>query len=58
MEHYARHCLVSDSRIPAEYWLRRCVATGESSKSAKKMLRRLRMGMHTGAAYIRQPKQK
>lgn len=58
MEHYARHCLVSDSRIPAEYWLRRCVATGESSKSAKKMLRRLRMGMQTGAAYIREPKQK
>ena len=57
MEHYARHCLISDSRIPAEYWLRRCVATGEASKTAKKMLRRLQLGMQTGAAYIREPKQ-
>lgn len=35
MEHYARHCLISDSRVPAEYWLRRCVATGQASKNAK-----------------------
>lgn len=57
MEHYARHCLISDSRIPAEYWLRRCAATGEASKNAKKMLRKLRMGMQTGAAYLREPVQ-
>lgn len=57
MEHYARHCLISDSPVPAEYWLRRCVATGSASKNAKKMLRRLRMGANTGAAYIRDPVQ-
>lgn len=55
MEHYARHCLISGSPVPAEYWLRRCVATGNASKNAKKMLRRLRIGANTGAAYIRDP---
>lgn len=56
MEHYARHCLISDSRIPARYWLNRCVSSGEASKNAKKMHRRLKLGMDTGAAYIREPK--
>lgn len=54
MEHYARHCLISDSRIPAEYWLRRCVSSGGSSKNARRMLRRLRAGLSTGAAFIRE----
>lgn len=54
MEHYARHCLISDSRIPAEYWLRRCVSSGGSSKNARRMLRRLRSGLPTGAAFIRE----
>lgn len=56
MEHYARHSLISDSQIPARYWLKRCVSSGEASKTAKKMLRRLQLGMQTGAAYIREPK--
>lgn len=55
MEHYAWHCLISDSPVPAEYWLRRCTASGEASKNAKKLLRRLRMGVNTGAAYLREP---
>ena len=56
MEHYARHCLISDSRIPAEYWLKRCVSSGRSSKNARRMLRRLRSGLPTGAAFIRESK--
>ena len=56
MEHYARHCLISDSQVPARYWLKRCVSSGEASKTAKKMLRRLQLGMNTGVAYIREPK--
>lgn len=54
MEHYARHCLISDSRVPAEYWLRRCVATGQASKNAKRMLRILRWGGNAGAKFIRE----
>lgn len=54
MEHYARHCLISDSRVPAEYWLRRCVASGQASKNAKKMLRAMRWGGNTGAKFIRE----
>lgn len=54
MEHYARHCLISDSRIPAEYWLKKCIATGQASKNAKKLLRKLRSGRSTGAAFIRE----
>lgn len=54
MEHYARHCLISDSRVPAQYWLRRCVASGQASKNAKKMLRILRWGGNTGAKFIRE----
>lgn len=54
MEHYARHCLISDSRVPAEYWLRRCVASGQASKNAKRMLRALRWGRKPDAKFIRE----
>ena len=53
MEHYARHCMISESYVPAEYWLRRCISSGEASKNAKKLLRKLRLGSNTGVAYIR-----
>ena len=57
MEHYARHCLISENLVPAKYWLRRCAATGEASKNAKKMLRRVKMGMPADAAFLREEKQ-
>ena len=56
MEHYARHCLISDSRVPAGYWLKRCVASGCASKNARKMLRRLQMGSTAGVTFIREEK--
>ena len=56
MEHYARHCLISDSRVPARYWLKRCVASGCASKNARKMLRRLRMGSTASVTFIREEK--
>ena len=56
MEHYARHCLISDSRVPAEYWLKRCVASGTASKNARRMLRKIRMGSTAQVSFIREEK--
>lgn len=52
-EHYARHCLLSRMNDSARYWLKKCVASGEASKNAKKMLLRLRLGLRHNCRYLR-----
>lgn len=54
MEHYGRHCIISGRRLPARYWLERCVSTGEASKNAQWMLRRLKLGLTSGIGFIRE----
>lgn len=53
MEHYARHCLLSRMNDSARYWLKKCAASGEASKTAKNMLLRLRLGLRHNCRYLR-----
>ena len=53
MEHYARHCILSHLNDSARYWLKKCIATGEASKEAEKMLLRLRLHLNHRVAYLR-----
>lgn len=53
MEHYARHCILSHLNDSAMYWLKKCIATGEASKEAEKMLLRLRLHLNHRVAYLR-----
>ena len=53
MEHYARHWLITRAKDPAKYWLQKCVASGNASKTAKKMLRRLSWHRKVSVRYIK-----
>jgi len=53
MEQYARHCLLSRMNDSARYWLKNCVASAEASKTAKRMLLRLRLGLRHNCRYLR-----
>ena len=53
MEHYARHWLITFANDPAKYWLKKCVATGNASKTAVKALRRLKWHRRASAKYIK-----
>jgi len=52
MEHYARHCLLSHMNDSARYWLKRCMASGEGSQDARKMLTRLKLGLKHKVGYL------
>lgn len=52
MEHYARHCLLVHMNDSARYWLQRCVATGQATKEAKSMLRRIRLRLRHNVGYL------
>ena len=52
MEHYARHCLLVHMNDSARYWLQRCVATGQATKEAKSMLRRIRLRLRHNVGYM------
>ena len=53
MEHYARHCILSHLDSSARYWLERCIATGEASADAARMLRRLKLKLNHRVQYLR-----
>lgn len=54
MEHYARLCLLNHMNDSARYWLERCVESGEASREAKSMLKRMKLKLRHNVRY-RQP---
>ncbi len=52
MEHYARHCLIQHIKDPARYWLEQCVATGQASEEAVKMLKRMKWHRRAKVSYL------
>lgn len=52
MEHYARHCLLVHMNDSARYWLQRCVSTGQATKEAQSMLRRMKLRLRHNVRYL------
>lgn len=51
MEHYARLCLLDHMNDSARYWLERCVESGEGSKAAMSMLKRMKLRLPHNVRY-------
>lgn len=52
MEHFARHCLLLHRKDSARYWLDKCVSTGNASKNAQHMRRRMILRMRHNVEYL------
>lgn len=58
MEHYARHCLIGHEDETGKYWLEKCVATGEASEAARKMLKKVQLRRRPDVRYLDNEKKK